>query len=70
MHSTKNVYANTKHGILSLLCSLFSALGIVVKVLLERKLIVQDLWHQNIDWDQDISKELASRIEIWKRYEI
>ena len=32
LHSTKNVYPNTKHGILSLLCSLFSALGIVVTV--------------------------------------
>ena len=43
LRSIDNAYPNTKQGIISLLCSLFDPLGIVVPVLLEPKLIVQDL---------------------------
>ena len=66
LRSIGNVYPNTKRGILSFLFSLFDPLGIAVPVLLEPKLIVQDLWCQNIDWDQNIPKKLESRIETWK----
>ena len=63
---SKYAYLNTKRGILSLLCSLCNPLGIVVSVLLEPKLIVQEIRCQNIDWDENILKNLESRINTWK----
>ena len=64
--SINNAYPSAKCGILSLLCSLFEPLEIVVSVLLEPKLMVQELWCQNIHCDKNRLKELESTIETWK----
>ena len=37
-----------------------------MSVLLEPKLIVQEIRCQNIDWDENILKNLESRINTWK----
>ena len=47
-------YPNTKCGTLSLMSSIFFPLGIITRRLLQHKLIVQQLWKQNIDWDEFI----------------
>ena len=41
-------------------------MGIVAPVLLEAKLIVQELWRQKISWDQDIPSDLEIRFKKWK----
>ena len=52
LKSINKFYSNTKRGILSLIFSIFDALAILAQlILLEAKLTVQDLWHQNIAWD-------------------
>ena len=48
--------SNTKRGLLSALCSVFEPLGFVV-CLIEPKLIIQELWQRNIEWDQALSTE-------------
>ena len=66
LRPVSNIYPNTKRGILSLLSSIFDPLGIVAPVLLEAKLIVQELWRQKISWYQDIPSDLEIRFKKWK----
>ena len=59
-------YPNTKHGVLSLVSSVFDPLGDLATSLLEPKLIVQELWKLKISWGEQIPKELEARWIIWK----
>ena len=59
-------YPNTKHGVLSLVSSVFDPLGDLATSLLEPKLIVQKLWKLKISWGEQIPKELEARWIIWK----
>ena len=52
---------NTKGGILSFVSSIFDPLGILYPSLIEPKQIIQDLWKQNIDWDEQIPAEILQR---------
>ena len=52
----------TKRRVLSQLCTIFDPLGILNPcILLELRLIVQELWRQKIEWDSIISKDLLDR---------
>lgn len=59
-------YPNTKRGMLSLVSSVFDPLGILTPSLLEAKLIIQELWKLQIDWDSTIPLELEIRQIKWK----
>lgn len=59
-------YPNTKRGMLSLVSSVFDPLGILTPSLLEAKLIIQELWKLQIDWDSTIPLELEIRWIKWK----
>ena len=54
----------TKRGILSLVSSIFDPLDILTPSILEAKLIIQDLWKKNFDYDKSIPEDLLKR---WKR---
>ena len=64
--SVNKSFANTKRGLLSLVSSIFDPLGIVTPSLIEPKLIIQELWRQQIDWDELLPLELHSRWMAWK----
>ena len=59
-------YPDTKRGILSLMSSMLDLLGILTPCLLQPKRIVQQLWKQNIDWDEPIPNSLLKQWEFWK----
>ena len=51
----------TKCSILSFVSSIFDLLGILSPSLIEPKQIIQDLWKQNIDWDEKIPADILQR---------
>lgn len=55
-----------KRGILSYTSSIFDPLGILARIILEPKLIIQTLWKQKIDWDNDILADRKQRFVLWK----
>ena len=57
--------SNTKRGLLSALCSVFDPLGFVAPCLIEPKLIIQELWQRNIEWDQTLPADLEGRANKW-----
>ena len=55
----------TKRGLLSMTASLYDPLGYVGPVVLIPKLIQQELCRQQLDWDDDIPKDLVGGVEEW-----
>ena len=53
----------TKQGVLSVLCSIFDSLGFIALCILEPKLIVQECWKRNLDWDDPLPCDLLSRFQ-------
>ena len=46
-------------------CSLFDPLGFIIAFILNPKLLIRELWRQNIDWDQDIDEHSLS---VWRKW--
>ena len=63
---TKNV-ALTKTGLLSFISSIYDPVGLITPVTLEPKLIIQDLWRRQIDWDIELPDDLKLRWTKWKQ---
>ena len=57
--------SNTKVDLLGALCSVFDLLGFLVPCLIEPKLIFQELWQRNIEWDQTLPADLENRADKW-----
>ena len=57
---------NTRRGILSFISSIFDPLGILSPSLIDPKQIIQDLWKQNIDWEEQIPADILQRSQKWK----
>ncbi len=56
----------TKRTFLQTLARVFDPLGLVSPAVLPGKMIIQDLWKQNLEWDQDVPPDLVSHWkEIW-----
>jgi Pao retrotransposon peptidase/Protein of unknown function (DUF1759)/Family of unknown function (DUF5641)/Integrase zinc binding domain/Putative peptidase (DUF1758) len=53
----------TKRTVLSELAKLYDPLGWVSPILITAKIIMQDMWAENIDWDEEIPKDLRQRSE-------
>jgi hypothetical protein len=56
----------TRRGILSTISSVYDPLGIVSPVILVGKQILQDLCHQNVDWDDPLHDDILMRWERWR----
>ncbi|XP_064643619.1 uncharacterized protein LOC135497715 [Lineus longissimus] len=56
----------TSRGILSTVSSIFDPLGLVSPVLLQGKMILQDLCHQKADWDDPIPDKIRMRWGKWR----
>ena len=63
---SKREVSLTKRGILSYLSSIFDPFGILTPIILEAKAIIQSLWKENLDWDEEILEELRNRSVKWK----
>ena len=64
---TRNMkdYSTTKRGILSAVSSVFDPLGFLTPFTLKAKLIIQEMWRQNLDWDEEVPIDI---LEVWKRW--
>ena len=55
----------TKRGILSYTSSIFDPLGILARIILEPKLMIQTLWRENIYRDKNIPADLKQKFVSW-----
>ena len=56
----------TRRGVLSAVCSVYDPLGLLAPVLLEGKLILQDMCREELDWDSPLPDTLLPRWEQWR----
>ena len=63
---TKSV-ALIKRELLSFISSIYDPVGLMAPVTLEPKLIIQDLWRRQIDWDVELPDDLKLRWTKWKQ---
>ena len=56
----------TRRGILSTVSSIYDPLGFLAPVLLEGKLILQEMCRDKLDWDSHLPERLRSRWERWR----
>ncbi|XP_066916601.1 uncharacterized protein [Clytia hemisphaerica] len=56
----------TKRRILSQIGTIFDPLGFLTPVVLESKLIIQQLWKRKFDWDEPLPLDLKKRWFDWK----
>ena len=59
----QKIYQNTKRAILSFKASIFDPLGILTPFTLEPKLLIQELWSREIDWDEKNTVRFAIKME-------
>ena len=55
----------TKRGILSTTNALFDPLGFLSPFILKAKILLQELWRLNYDWDQEIEEKMQNHWEKW-----
>ena len=58
-------YSLTRRGILSTLSSFFYPLGFVSPIILNPKILLQNLCKQGLNWDDDISDTEAEQWQAW-----
>lgn len=51
----------TKRTVLSELLSIFDPLGLLAPVTIYNKILMQQIWKQNIDWDDEVSAEIKQK---------
>lgn len=57
----------SKRSILSDIAKLFDPLGFVGPVIVSTKILLQELWKQKIDWDENVPNEIAGKWEIIRK---
>ncbi|XP_066157628.1 uncharacterized protein, partial [Euwallacea fornicatus] len=55
----------TKRTILSTISEIFDPLGLIGPAMIRAKLIIQSLWKLQLDWDQEVPKELR---QLWQDF--
>ena len=50
---------STRHGLLSMLSSVYDPLGLGASFMLKRRQIIQQLWQEKLQWDEQIDERLA-----------
>lgn len=58
----------TKRAILSTIAKIYDACGFLAPIIIEAKIIMQELWKRKVDWDESL-KELHSNLQSrWENY--
>ena len=65
IRETENIKRLTKRSALSFASKLFDPLGFVEPITVKAKIMIQDLWKQNISWDEDLSNEQKEQWLTW-----
>ncbi|XP_066965452.1 uncharacterized protein [Macrobrachium rosenbergii] len=55
----------TKRGLLPTIASIYDPLGILAPVLIEGRIIVQDLCRLKVGWDMELDSDTTDRIRVW-----
>ena len=55
----------TRRGVLSTVCSIFDPLGMIAPVVLQGKIILQQMCRDHLDWDEPIPEHLYAPWEKW-----
>ena len=63
----KNNASEQFRGILSYTSSIFDPLGILARIILEPKLIIQTLWREKIYRDKNIPADLKQKFVSWNK---
>ena len=58
-------FSTTKQGILSAVSAVFDPLGFLTPFTLKTKLIIQEMWRQNLHWDEEILTEI---LKFWTKW--
>lgn len=58
----------TKRELLRTLMSIFDPLGLLSNYLIQLKVILQDVWRTDLNWDDRITNGLEKRWEQWLKY--
>ena len=65
IRETENIKRPTKRSALSFASKLLDPLGFVEPITGKAKIMIQDLWKQNISWDEDLSNEQKEQWLTW-----
>ncbi len=55
----------TKRSILLAVHKVYDPIGFISPVMLQPKLLLQDIWAQDVTWDEEVSEEIAIRFQKW-----
>lgn len=66
LEPAKSEFPNTKRGILSATSSVFDPLGLAAPYVIKAKLIIQELWRRQIEWDSELPNDILQRWQGWK----
>lgn len=60
----KSDFPNTKRGVLSATSTVFDPLGLAAPYVLKAKLIVQELWSRQIEWDEVLPDDMLQQWQV------
>ena len=55
----------TKRGLLKVTSSIFDPLGFLSPFVLRAKILIQELWRQKVDWDEDLTDSMKTCWQEW-----
>ena len=63
--NNKNVMANTKRLFLKKMSAVFDPLGFIAPVIFQAKVLIQEMWVQNLEWDTKLEGKLERDVNKW-----
>ncbi|XP_045023467.1 uncharacterized protein LOC116929559 [Daphnia magna] len=57
----------TKRDLLKAIFSIFDPLGFLVPIVFQAKFLMQDIWRQKFDWDEELDQDIIDRWIQWAR---
>ena len=62
---TERSSSPTKRSILSTIAKLFDPMGIASPIMLQAKVLLQEIWTLNLSWDETLPRDVADKWELW-----